>query len=107
MLPEDLLACGSVIEAENDSCRVRLYVQPRASRISLCGIHDTFIKLRITAPPVDNKANTMIIAYLAKKLKVAKSQVSLVSGMQSRQKTMSIQGMGAQKAATALAALME
>jgi len=63
-----------------------LYIQPKASRDQVVGLHGTEIKLAITAPPVDGKANAHILHLLAKLFKVSKSQVSLHKGELSRHK---------------------
>ncbi|MEJ2360574.1 MAG: DUF167 family protein [Gammaproteobacteria bacterium] len=65
---------------------LNISVQPRAARDEICGILGDKLKIRITAPPVDGKANTHLIAFLAKQCGVARSHVSLVSGESSRQK---------------------
>lgn len=49
------------------------------------------LKIRLTAPPVDGKANAHLLAFLASAFAVSKSQVSLESGQQSRQKRVRIQ----------------
>lgn len=63
-----------------------LYIQPKASRDQVVGLHGTEIKLAITAPPVDGKANAHIQKLLAKLFQVSKSQVSLHKGELSRHK---------------------
>jgi uncharacterized protein (TIGR00251 family) len=52
-----------------------LHVQPRASRDEIVGVIGDRLKVRITAPPVDGKANQHLIAYLAKQFRVAKSDL--------------------------------
>lgn len=64
---------------------IYIKVQPNASKDELCEIvHNETqadqIKIRITATPVNGKANKHLIAYLSKLFKVAKSQISLLSG---------------------------
>jgi uncharacterized protein (TIGR00251 family) len=66
--------------------------QPRASRDSIVGVHDGALKIAITAPPVDGEANAAIIAFLAKKLGVAKRAVRVVRGDSSREKVVAIEG---------------
>jgi len=63
-----------------------LYVQPKSSRDQVTGLHGNEIKLAITAPPVDGKANAHIQKLLAKLFQVSKSQVSLHKGELSRHK---------------------
>ena len=67
------------------------YLQPRASNDEFCGWHDGRMKIRLTAPPVDGQANTLLIKFLAKQFGVSKSAVNLVSGQQSRQKRVRIE----------------
>jgi len=70
----------------------KVHVQPRASRNEICGIHGDELKLRLTAPPVEEAANKLCIEYLAKLLQVAKSRVMIVSGTKSRHKTIKVAG---------------
>ena len=63
-----------------------IHVQPKASRTGLCGIHGESLKLAITAPPVDGKANREIIVFLAALLKISKKEITIISGAQSRKK---------------------
>ncbi len=69
-----------------------LYVQPKASRTRVVGLHDGAIKLAITAPPVDGKANAQVITFIAKLLKLPKSAVTLHSGHQGRRKRVALRG---------------
>lgn len=65
---------------------LRLTVQPKSSRDQIVGIHANRLKVRITAPPVDGKANSHLIKYLAKLFRVSKSQVSIERGETSKHK---------------------
>ena len=88
------LAC---LEALSDgTVQLRLLVQPRASSNALAGLQGDQLKLRLTTPPVDGKANKAVIAYLAKLCHLPKSAVTLKSGHQSRSKTLLISGIGQQ-----------
>lgn len=70
---------------------LNIRVQPRASTDEIVGPHGAdSLKVRITAPPVDGKANEHLIKYLAKSFGVAKSQVSLLSGTTGRDKRLAI-----------------
>jgi len=66
------------------------HLQPKASKDEFAGLHGERIKIRLTAPPVDGKANAQLLAFLAAAFAVGKSQVSLESGQQSRQKRVRI-----------------
>ncbi len=61
-------------------------VQPKASRNAIQGVHGEALKIALTAPPVDGAANKACIAFMAKKLGVAKSAVAILSGQTSRSK---------------------
>lgn len=71
---------------KNNAVRLSLYIQPKASQNRFCGSHGDELKLAITAPPVDGKANKAVVSFLAKFFGVAKSSITLKSGMQSRHK---------------------
>jgi uncharacterized protein (TIGR00251 family) len=79
--------------------KVRLH--PGARKNAITGTLDGALKIALTAPPVDGKANEALIAFLADQLRIPKSSITLTSGQTSRQKTLEIQG----KSATDLAAL--
>ncbi len=70
---------------------LRLHVQPRASRDEFCGLHGDSLKVRITAPPADGKANQHLRKYLAKLFRVPASQVNLLRGASSRSKQFTIE----------------
>ena len=65
---------------------MNVYVQPRASRNRIAGMQGKAIKICITAPPVENKANEAVIRFMADLFGVPKSYVSIKSGRQSRNK---------------------
>jgi uncharacterized protein (TIGR00251 family) len=67
------------------------HLQPKASSNAFVGLHGERLKIRLTAPPVDGKANALLQAFLAEQFGVAKSSVTLLSGLQSRQKRVRIQ----------------
>lgn len=75
---------------EGDDLILTLRIQPKASRDEVCGEHGEAIKIRITAPPVEGKANAHLIQLLAKRFKVPKSRVTLISGESSRDKVVRI-----------------
>lgn len=66
------------------------HLQPKASSDAFAGLHGERLKIRLTAPPVDGKANAQLLAFLARAFAVGKSQVSLESGQQSRMKRVRI-----------------
>lgn len=70
---------------------LQIRLQPRASKDEIIGWHGDALKIRITAPPVDGKANKHLLAFLAKQFKVPSAQVTLVSGLTGRDKRVCIQ----------------
>lgn len=78
-----------------DKLYLNIRLQPRASRDEIIGPQaDGRLKIRITAPPVDGKANEHLIRYLAEVCKVSRSAVTLVSGQTGRNKRVCIQNPG-------------
>lgn len=73
------------------SLLLRLHVQPRAAHNQVAGLQGEALKLRLTSPPVDGKANKAVIATLARLLDLPKSSLTLRSGLQSRTKTVRIE----------------
>lgn len=67
-------------------CRLRLRVQPKASRSGWAGTHGDALKIRIAAPPVDGKANRVLVAFLAKALGLPRTGIEIVSGLTGRNK---------------------
>ncbi len=69
-----------------------VYVQPRARKTEIAGLHGGILKLKVAAPPVENAANAAVVDFIASLLAVAKSRVKIVSGGKSREKTLRIEG---------------
>ena len=72
-------------------------VHPRAKRNAITGEVGDALKLSLTAPPVDGKANEACIEFFAKLLKVTRSSVSIASGLTSRNKVIRVAGVTAQQ----------
>ena len=70
---------------------LRCHLQPKASRDEFCGLHGDRLKIRITAPPADGKANAHLIRFLAKAFGVPRSGVTIINGELGRQKTLCIE----------------
>ncbi|MBM7037946.1 DUF167 family protein YggU [Vibrio ulleungensis] len=65
---------------------LRLYVQPKASRDKIVGEHGDELKIAITAPPIDGKANAHLIKLLSKWFGLAKGSIHIEKGQQGRHK---------------------
>jgi uncharacterized protein (TIGR00251 family) len=70
-------------------------VQPRAKRKAIIGESDGVLKIAVTAPPVEGKANAACIDLLAKLLKLPRSSFSIAAGETSRNKLIRIGGITA------------
>lgn len=70
--------------------RIQVRVQPGASRNEIVGFEGEVLRIRLTAPPVEGKANKALIALLADALRVGKSRIEIVSGHSSRQKVIEV-----------------
>lgn len=75
-----------MIEHTADGLRFTVTVQPRSSQDVVVGRHGDTLKIKLTAPPVDGAANKACVAFLAKRLGVAKTRLEIVSGHTSRTK---------------------
>ena len=73
---------------------LEVHVQPRARRAGLQGFRaDGALKLGVTAPPEDGRANVAVTILLADVLEIARSRVRVVRGSASRSKTIEIEGL--------------
>jgi uncharacterized protein len=82
--------------------RIRIRVQPRASRTEVAGPYGDAIRIRLAAPPVDGAANEALERFLAASLGVPRTAVVLVSGQAGRSKVVEVRGVTLAEAATAL-----
>jgi uncharacterized protein (TIGR00251 family) len=71
---------------------VRLHVLPRAKRCEIAGVHNGALKIKITAPPVDDAANRAIIEFFSASLGLPKSNLQILAGAKSRDKILQIKG---------------
>ena len=76
---------------EGDTLILEVRVQPRASRDEIVGLHGDALKIRITAPPVDGKANAHLTRFLAKAFGVPRARVTLLGGETGRSKRLRIE----------------
>ncbi|MDU5840251.1 MAG: DUF167 family protein [Haemophilus parainfluenzae] len=60
----------SAIEQTPEGLRLKIILQPKASKDQIVGLHDDELKITISAPPVDGQANTHLLKFLSKAFKV-------------------------------------
>lgn len=70
-------------------------VQPRAKKNALVGELGDTLKVALTSPPLEGKANQACIEFFAKLLKVPRSSVTIAAGQTSRRKVIRIVGLSA------------
>ncbi len=80
------MAPPSWLTVKNQDVIIDIHAQPGAKRSAVVGEHGGRLKIAIASPPIDGKANSALITFLAKTLGVSKSSVSILSGETSRQK---------------------
>ena len=83
------------IRESNDGATFSVRVQPRAKRNAVAGEMGGALKLALTAPPVEGKANEACIAFLAELLDVSRSSITIAAGETSRNKLIRIRGLTA------------
>ena len=72
-------------------------VHPRAKKNAITGEVGDALKLALTAPPVDGKANEACVDFFAKLLKVSRSSVTIAAGQTSRNKVIRVAGLTAEQ----------
>jgi hypothetical protein len=76
---------------QDKNLKLLVHVQPGSKSTQLAGLHGDRLKIRLKAPPVDGKANRLLVAFVSELFKVPKSSVSIDKGETSRQKTLIIE----------------
>jgi uncharacterized protein (TIGR00251 family) len=69
---------------------VKVYLQPKSSKNEIVGPYRDGIKVKVTAPPIEGKANKALIRFLAKELGVSPSKIEILKGLHSREKILRI-----------------
>lgn len=85
--------CAGCPEAEGFVARLRVRLQPGASRDEIVGWEDNELRVRVTAPPVEGRANKALVDLLAKRMRVAKGSISIVAGQAARSKLVVVEGL--------------
>lgn len=75
-----------------DAVRFSVRVQPRASKNEIVGLQGIWLKVRVTAPPVEGMANDALVELLSTALQITRRNVCIVSGHSSRTKVIEITG---------------
>ncbi|MGN1125732.1 MAG: DUF167 domain-containing protein [Candidatus Gastranaerophilaceae bacterium] len=81
---------------EKDSVIIKLKISPNSSKNEIIKSEND-VKVKITAQPIENKANKALVEFLSKKLKVAKSNIEIVRGETSKEKTLLFKNVSSDK----------
>ena len=79
------------IQENSNGIILKVFVQPRSSKNTITGMYGDFLKIKLTASPVDGAANAMCIKYLAKSLNIPRSDMRIISGKSNRKKVIFIE----------------
>jgi len=90
------------VRASDDGATLDVFVQPRASKDAIVGIHGETLKVKVVAPPSEGRANEAVEALLAGTLGVPRSKVTVVRGHGSRSKQVAVRGMGSRAVQAAI-----
>jgi uncharacterized protein (TIGR00251 family) len=82
--------CLTPLLSPQSGCHLQLAVSPRARRTGADGLHDGCLRVRLSAPPVDGKANDALLAWLAQELGLPRRALTLVRGDSARRKTVHV-----------------
>jgi len=96
-----------LVRQEGDAASFRVHVQPKSSHEGIVGEADGVLKLRVTAPPVEGRANEACLRLLAKTLDLPVSRLHIVSGQHTRLKTIRVAAASAQTIRAKLRDLLE
>jgi hypothetical protein len=91
-----------MLRAAKDGVRLAVRAQPGAKRTAIVGVYGegaaAQLKIAVQAPPVEGRANSALVEFLAETFGVAKSHVELVSGELSRSKVFFVRGVIVERA---------
>ena len=77
----------------DNGIRFSAIIQPRSSKNEVTGVYNDALKIRLTSPPVDNKANKACMSFFAKWLGISPSKISIVQGLSSKNKIIEVDGL--------------
>ena len=75
----------------DDVITLTLHIQPGAKRNEIAGLHGDALKIRLAAPPVEGRANEVLLKFIAGLFEVPLRQVTLQAGTKSRHKIVMVQ----------------
>lgn len=85
-----------MLKLTNDGILVNLKIVPNSSKNDIV-LEDEFIKVKITAQPIEGKANKALVEFLSKKFKIPKTSIEIVKGDTNKEKTLLFKTTDAEK----------
>jgi uncharacterized protein len=89
-----------------EGCVLPVRAQPGARKSAILGEHAGALKVAVTAPPEDGRANQALVKTLRDALELKRSQIEILSGMTSRDKRFLVRGVKAQELLARLALVL-
>ncbi len=86
-----------MLKEANGRVSFTVRVVPRASKNQIVGMEGDAVKIRLAAPPVEGKANDVLVKFLASLLGVPRSSVEIIAGRSSRNKAIGVYGVSRER----------
>jgi hypothetical protein len=94
------------VQAHADGATLALRVQPKAKRNAVGGAHAGALKVAVTAPPEDGRANDAVLEALREALELPRGRIELLSGHTNRNKVVLVRGITPQQLSELVAGLV-
>lgn len=95
------------IKEVNGTIHLEIRVQPRSSRNQILGEQEGFLRVKLTAPPVEGEANQALLDFMASQLHTSRKNLSILRGSNARQKLLEIRSLGRDEVLARLGLLPE
>jgi uncharacterized protein (TIGR00251 family) len=76
---------------------IKIYLQPKSSKNEIAGPYRDGIKVKVTALPIEGRANKALIRLFAKELGISPSRIEIIKGHHSQEKTLKVSGAPSQE----------
>lgn len=81
-----------ISENNNNSLIIHIKVEPRSSRSGVAGFYGEGLKVKLTSPPLEGKANKELVEVLAREFKISKKDIEIIRGEKSKNKIVRLNG---------------
>ena len=87
-----------MLRSINGGCILTVHVHPGAKHNAITGMHEGALKISLTTPPSDGRANQALVVFLAERLNIPRTSIELISGPANRSKAFRLTGITAAEA---------